>query len=78
MRKIAEAFLEMPVKNAVVTVPKATIDAGTIAGLNVMKIINEPAAAAIAYGLDKRNKALQPLPSEGHLWKHSPQGRRLG
>jgi len=34
---------------------KATIDAGTIAGLNVIRIINEPTAAAIAYGLDKRN-----------------------
>ena len=62
MREIAEAYLETPVKSAVVTVPayfndsqrKATIDAGTIAGLNVMRIINEPTAAAIAYGLDKR------------------------
>lgn len=62
MREIAETFLELPVKNAVVTVPayfndsqrKATIDAGAIAGLNVMRIINEPTAAAIAYGLDKR------------------------
>jgi len=62
MREIAEAYLETPVKNAVVTVPayfndsqrKATVDAGTIAGLNVIRIINEPTAAAIAYGLDKR------------------------
>ncbi|XP_057436304.1 heat shock cognate 70 kDa protein-like [Lotus japonicus] len=62
MREIAEAYLESPVKNAVITVPayfndsqrKATIDAGTIAGLNVMRIINEPTAAAIAYGLEKR------------------------
>ncbi|KAK7295725.1 hypothetical protein RJT34_18637 [Clitoria ternatea] len=62
MREIAEAYLESPVKNAVVTVPayfndsqrKATKDAGAIAGLNVMRIINEPTAAAIAYGLDKR------------------------
>ncbi|XP_045822567.1 heat shock 70 kDa protein 4-like [Trifolium pratense] len=62
MREIAETFLESPVTNAVITVPayfndyqrKATIDAGAIAGLNVMKIINEPTAAAIAYGLDKR------------------------
>ncbi|XP_057436305.1 heat shock cognate 70 kDa protein-like [Lotus japonicus] len=62
MREIAEAYLESPVKNAVITVPayfndsqrKATIDAGVIAGLNVMRIINEPTAAAIAYGLDKR------------------------
>ncbi|WVY95622.1 hypothetical protein V8G54_027773 [Vigna mungo] len=63
MRDIAEAYLEKPVKNAVVTVPayfndsqrKATMDAGAIIGLNVIRIINEPTAAAIAYGLDKRN-----------------------
>ncbi|RHN72983.1 putative Heat shock protein 70 family [Medicago truncatula] len=62
MREIAEAYLESPVKNAVVTVPayfsdsqrKATIDVGNIVGLNVMKILNEPTAAAFAYGLDKR------------------------
>ncbi|CAK8531482.1 unnamed protein product [Lathyrus sativus] len=62
MREIAEAYLESPVKNAVVTVPayfndsqrKATIDAGAIAGLNVMRVMNEPTAAAVAYGLDKR------------------------
>lgn len=62
MREIAEAYLEAPVKNAVVTVPayfndsqrKATVDAGTIAGLNVIRIMNEPTAAAIAYGLDKK------------------------
>jgi len=65
MREIAEAYLESPVRNAVVTVPayfsdsqlKATIDAGNIAGLNVMKILNEPTAAAVAYGLYKRNCA---------------------
>ncbi|RHN72979.1 putative Heat shock protein 70 family [Medicago truncatula] len=62
MREIAEAYLQFPVKNAVVTVPayfndsqrKATIDAGVIAGLNVMRVMNEPMAAAVAYGLDKR------------------------
>lgn len=62
MREIAEAYLGKEIKNAVVTVPayfndaqrQATKDAGTIAGLNVMRIINEPTAAAIAYGLDKR------------------------
>ena len=61
MREIAEAYLGTTVKNAVVTVPayfndsqrKATMDAGGIAGLNVMQIISEPTAAAIAYGLDK-------------------------
>ncbi|XP_057754487.1 heat shock 70 kDa protein 4-like isoform X2 [Arachis stenosperma] len=66
MRKIAEAYLESPVKNAVITVPaffndsqrKATRDAGAIAGLNVMRIINEPTAAAIAYGLDKRSNCV--------------------
>ncbi|XP_020219781.1 probable mediator of RNA polymerase II transcription subunit 37c [Cajanus cajan] len=66
MREIAEAFLEKPVKNAVVTVPayfndsqrKATMDAGAIAGLNVIRIISEPTAAAIAYGLDKRTNCV--------------------
>ena len=62
MREIVERFLQTPIKNAVITVPayfcdsqrKATIDAGTIAGLNVIRIINEPTAAALAYGLDKK------------------------
>ncbi|KAJ8539236.1 hypothetical protein K7X08_013488 [Anisodus acutangulus] len=62
MKETAEAFLGQNVKNAVVTVPayfndsqrQATKDAGAIAGLNVMRIINEPTAAAIAYGLDKK------------------------
>ena len=62
MREIAEAYLESPVKNVVVTVPayfsdsqrKATIDAGSIAGLNVIRVMNESTAAAVAYGLDKR------------------------
>uniref|UniRef100_A0A7N0V4A8 Heat shock protein 70 n=1 Tax=Kalanchoe fedtschenkoi TaxID=63787 RepID=A0A7N0V4A8_KALFE len=62
MREIAEAYLGQPINNAVVTVPayfndsqrQATKDAGVIAGLNVMRIINEPTAAAIAYGLDKK------------------------
>jgi len=62
MKEIAEAYLGKEIKNAVVTVPayfndaqrQATKDAGLIAGLNVMRIINEPTAAAIAYGLDKR------------------------
>jgi L1 cell adhesion molecule like protein len=63
MKEIAEAFLSKTVKNAVVTVPayfndsqrQATKDAGAIAGLNVLRIINEPTAAAIAYGLDKKS-----------------------
>ncbi|KAG4378615.1 hypothetical protein AAZX31_17G070300 [Glycine max] len=62
MREVAEAFLGHAVKNAVVTVPayfndsqrQATKDAGAISGLNVLRIINEPTAAAIAYGLDKK------------------------
>ena len=61
MKDIAEDYLGQPVKDAVVTVPayfndsqrQATKDAGAIAGLNVLRIINEPTAAAIAYGLDK-------------------------
>ncbi|GAQ88457.1 heat shock protein 70 family protein [Klebsormidium nitens] len=63
MKEIAEAYLGSTIKNAVVTVPayfndsqrQATKDAGVIAGLNVMRIINEPTAAAIAYGLDKKS-----------------------
>mgnify|MGYP003262277613 CR=1 FL=1 len=62
MKQIAESYLGKEVKNAVITVPayfndsqrQATKDAGTIAGLNVMRIINEPTAAAIAYGLDQK------------------------
>ncbi|AQK94249.1 putative mediator of RNA polymerase II transcription subunit 37c [Zea mays] len=62
MKEIAEAYLGSTIKNAVVTVPayfndsqrQATKDAGVISGLNVMRIINEPTAAAIAYGLDKK------------------------
>jgi len=62
MKETAEAYLGTTVSNAVVTVPayfndsqrQATKDAGVIAGLNVLRIINEPTAAAIAYGLDKK------------------------
>jgi L1 cell adhesion molecule like protein len=64
MKAIAEAYLGGEVKNAVITVPayfndaqrQATKDAGVIAGLNVLRIINEPTAAAIAYGLDRSSK----------------------
>ena len=64
MKAIAEAYLGTTVTDAVVTVPayfndaqrQATKDAGKIAGLNVARIINEPTAAAIAYGLDKKTK----------------------
>merc|ERR1711871_1742300 len=63
MKETAEAYLGKTVKDVVVTVPadfndsqrQATKDAGAIAGLNVMRIINEPTAAAIAYGLDKKS-----------------------
>ncbi|XP_037100262.1 heat shock 70 kDa protein 1 [Syngnathus acus] len=65
MKEIAEAYLGQQVSNAVVTVPayfndsqrQATKDAGVIAGLNILRIINEPTAAAIAYGLDKGQSA---------------------
>ncbi|CAI4985444.1 CFC_HP_G0089070.mRNA.1.CDS.1 [Saccharomyces cerevisiae] len=64
MKETAENFLGTEVKDAVVTVPayfndsqrQATKDAGTIAGLNVLRIISEPTAAAIAYGLDKKSQ----------------------
>ncbi|XP_076651358.1 heat shock 70 kDa protein cognate 4 [Halictus rubicundus] len=63
MKETAEAYLGVSVTDAVITVPayfndsqrQATKDAGAIAGLNVLRIINEPTAAAIAYGLDKRS-----------------------
>merc|ERR1719187_219239 len=62
MKEIAEAYIGKKVTHAVVTVPayfndaqrQATKDAGVIAGLTLMRIINEPTAAAIAYGLDKK------------------------
>nr|CAD7401433.1 unnamed protein product [Timema cristinae] len=61
MKETAESYLNTPVKNAVITVPayfndsqrQATKDAGQIAGLNVLRVINEPTAAALAYGMDK-------------------------
>jgi len=62
MKETAEAYLGKTVTSAVITVPayfndsqrQATKDSGAIAGLNVLRIINEPTAAAIAYGLDKK------------------------
>jgi len=65
LRKAAEAYLGEPVKQAVISVPAyfndsqrhATKDAGKIAGLEVLRIINEPTAAALAYGLDKKTSA---------------------
>merc|ERR1712158_29544 len=54
MKETAEAYLGKAVRDAVVTVPAYFNDAGIIAGLNVLRIVNEPTAAAIAYGLDKK------------------------
>uniref|UniRef100_A0A6C0J840 Chaperone n=1 Tax=viral metagenome TaxID=1070528 RepID=A0A6C0J840_9ZZZZ len=64
MKETAEAYLGTEIKNAVITVPayfndsqrQATKDAGVIAGLNILRIINEPTAAAIAYGLEKKSE----------------------
>lgn len=64
MKEIAETYIGKPVTDAVITVPayfndaqrQATKDAGVIAGLNVLRIINEPTAAAISYGLNKQSK----------------------
>ncbi|XP_071479860.1 heat shock 70 kDa protein IV-like [Diadema antillarum] len=67
MKETAEAYLGQKVRDAVITVPayfndaqrQATKDAGVIAGLNVLRIINEPTAAALAYGLDKKLQGVQ-------------------
>ena len=67
MKETAEAFLGKEIKKSVVTVPayfndsqrQATKDAGTISGMEILRIINEPTAAAIAYGLDKAEQAEQ-------------------
>ncbi len=69
IKRDAEAFLGYPIKKAVITVPahfndnqrQATKDAGEIAGLEVVRIINEPTAAALAYGLDKSEKEMKIL-----------------
>merc|ERR1712179_63454 len=66
MKETADSYLGTPVKNAVVTVPayfndsqrQATKDAGQISGLNVLRVINEPTAAALAYGMDKSDDKL--------------------
>ena len=70
MKKTAEDYLRSEVTEAVITVPayfsdsqrKATEEAGRIAGLNVRRIINEPTAAALAYGLDKKNSNMKVPP----------------
>jgi heat shock 70kDa protein 1/6/8 len=69
MKETAESYLGHPVRDAVISVPahfnysqrQATKDAGVIAGLNVLRIVNEPTAAAVAYGLDKK------IPSERNV-----------
>ena len=69
MKETAEAYLGETVDQAVITVPayfndaqrQATKDAGKIAGLEVLRIINEPTAAALAYGLDKKSPARSPF-----------------
>merc|ERR1719148_179086 len=69
MKDSAEAFLGQTVTDAVVTVPayfndsqrQATKDAGAICGLNVLRIINEPTAAALAYGLDSTEKGAKTI-----------------
>lgn len=84
MKETAESYLGKKIDNAVITVPayfndsqrQATKDAGTIAGLNVLRIINEPTAAAIAYGLDKKVyiwwllliRILLDLPVKSSVW----------
>jgi molecular chaperone DnaK len=67
MKQTAEDYIGQEVKDAVITVPayfndaqrQATKEAGEIAGLNVMRIINEPTAAALAYGLDKKDRDIK-------------------
>ena len=79
MKAIAEAYLGCDVKDAVVTVPayfndsqrQATKDAGVICGLNVLRIINETTAAAIAYGLDKKKGARSAM-SSSSTWVAAP------
>ena len=86
MRETASDFLGEPVEEAVITVPayfddaqrQATKDAGRIAGLNVLRIINEPTAAALAYGLDKqthgRDRGVRPR--RRHVRRLDPRDRR--
>jgi hypothetical protein len=84
-RKTAEDYLGEPVTDAVITVPayfndsqrQATKDAGKIAGLNVLRIINEPTAASLAYGLDKKRKKDRGFrPGRRHLRHFDPGNRR--
>ena len=82
----AEAYLGEPVNEAVITVPayfnnaqrEATKDAGKIAGLNVLRIINEPTAASLAYGLDKEVRPDDPRlrPRRRHVRRVGARARR--
>ena len=88
MRQDAEAYLGTSVTDAVVTVPayfndmqrQATKDAGRIAGLNVLRIINEPTAAALAYGLDNGTpqKVMRVRPGRRHVRRVHHRDRRRG
>ena len=91
LKRDAEAYLGETITDAVITVPayfndaqrQATKEAGKIAGLNVLRIINEPTAAALAYGLDKENDADHPRlrPRRRHLRRvpaRDRRGRRRG
>ena len=83
MKETAEAYLGHPVTKAVITVPayfndsqrQATKDAGTIAGLEVLRIINEPTAAAVAYGLDKSTKGKERTILVFDFSSVAPEGR---
>jgi molecular chaperone DnaK len=76
MKETAEAYLGASVTQAIITVPayfndaqrQATKDAGRIAGLEVLRIINEPTAAALAYGLEKKGRAR----SRSTTWAAAP------
>ena len=90
MKETAEAYLGEKVEQAVITVPayfndaqrQATKDAGKIAGLEVLRIINEPTAAALAYGLDKKKTARSPsttsaaAPSTSRSWRSATASSR--
>ena len=86
LKQDAEAYLGEPVTDAVITVPayfnnaqrEATKDAGKIAGLNVLRIINEPTAAALAYGLDKEARPDDPRlrPRRRHVRRVGARARR--
>ena len=84
MKQTAEDYLGEPVTEAVITVPayfndgqrQATKDAGRIAGLNVLRIINEPTAAALAYGLDKQQGRARPSRSPSTTSAAAPSTSR--